>query len=336
MMTLSLRLRQNKGVREMEEKDTKKGFNYKLYAIIAFVVVAAILAVTTSYAFQQKYIAFDPEKTALNYADTIIQRGDGYNAYAYTISAKSEKYGDFIRIYYMYPLIYPDYEVGMDSKEFKKIQKEKKGYDNEKYQSEATLNDDGTLAGKLADTMYPYYVELIKTYGWDDYDSIYKNYFSRLVQERKAIFGDDFLNDEVMFTAFESNVSTYGNAVTGTEEVIGEDGKTIVQEKSVGLYQEEYGEDYKITSSVVSASPVEDLASYKSSLDPAVLETYGITADDISDAQKVTVQGALEDGTVITSLDVYVVKIGNTWYVDNTTTVTNTFYSTMLSGITAE
>lgn len=320
----------------MEEKDTKKGFNYKLYAIIAFVVVAAILAVTTSYAFQQKYIAFDPEKTALNYADTIIQRGDGYNAYAYTISAKSEKYGDFIRIYYMYPLIYPDYEVGMDSKEFKKIQKEKKGYDNEKYQSEATLNDDGTLAGKLADTMYPYYVELIKTYGWDDYDSIYKNYFSRLVQERKAIFGDDFLNDEVMFTAFESNVSTYGNAVTGTEEVIGEDGKTIVQEKSVGLYQEEYGEDYKITSSVVSASPVEDLASYKSSLDPAILETYGITADDISDAQKVTVQGALEDGTVITSLDVYVVKIGNTWYVDNTTTVTNTFYSTVLSGITAE
>lgn len=320
----------------MEEKDTKKGFNYKLYAIIAFVVVAAILAVTTSYAFQQKYIAFDPEKTALNYADTIIQRGDGYNAYAYTISAKSEKYGDFIRIYYMYPLIYPDYEVGMDSKEFKKIQKEKKGYDNEKYQSEATLNDDGTLAGKLADTMYPYYVELIKTYGWDDYDSIYKNYFSRFVQERKAIFGDDFLNDEVMFTAFESNVSTYGNAVTGTEEVIGEDGKTIVQEKSVGLYQEEYGEDYKITSSVVSASPVEDLASYKSSLDPAVLETYGITADDISDAQKVTVQGALEDGTVITSLDVYVVKIGNTWYVDNTTTVTNTFYSTVLSGITAE
>lgn len=320
----------------MEEKDTKKGFNYKLYAIIAFVVVAAILAVTTSYAFQQKYIAFDPEKTALNYADTIIQRGDGYNAYAYTISAKSEKYGDFIRIYYMYPLIYPDYEVGMDSKEFKKIQKEKKGYDNEKYQSEATLNDDGTLAGKLADTMYPYYVELIKTYGWDDYDSIYKNYFSRLVQERKAIFGDDFLNDEVMFTAFESNVSTYGNAVTGTEEVIGEDGKTIVQEKSVGLYQEEYGEDYKITSSVVSASPVEDLASYKSSLDPAILETYGITADDISDAQKITVQGALEDGTVITSLDVYVVKIGNTWYVDNTTTVTNTFYSTMLSGITAE
>lgn len=317
----------------MAEKETKKGFNYKLYAIIAFFVVAAILAATTAFAFEQKYIAFDPQKTALNYADTIFQRGDGYNAYAYTISAKSEKYGDFIRIYYMYPLIYPGYEVGMDSKEFKELKKN--GYDNEKYQSETTLNDDGTLAGKLAEAMYPYYVELIKTYGWDDYDSIYKNYFSRLVEERKAIFGDEFLNDEVMFTAFESNVSTYGNAVTGTERVLGEDEKTVIQEKSIGLYQEEYGEDYKITSSVVSAAPVEELASYKSSLDPAVLETYGITADDISDAQKVTVQAALEDGTVIASLDVYVVQIGRTWYVDNTTTVTNDFYSTMLSGIEA-
>lgn len=318
----------------MAEKETKKGFNYKLYAIIAFFVVAAILAATTAFAFQQKYIAFDPEKTALNYADTIIQRGDGYNAYAYTISAKSEKYGDFIRIYYMYPLIYPGYEPGMSDDEFKAIKEN--GYDNEKYQSETTLNDDGTLAGQLADTMYPYYVELVKTYGWDDYDSIYKNYFSRLVQERKAIFGDDFINDEVMFTAFESNVSTYGNAVTGTEMVLGEDEKTVIQEKTTGLYQEEYGEDYKITSSVVSAAPIDDLDSYKASLDPAVLETYGITADDISAAQEVTVQGTLEDGTVIASLDVYVVQIGNTWYVDNTTTVTNDFYATALSGITAE
>lgn len=318
----------------MAEKETKKGFNYKLYAIIAFFVVAAILAATTAFAFQQKYIAFDPEKTALNYADTIIQRGDGYNAYAYTISAKSEKYGDFIRIYYMYPLIYPGYEPGMSDDEFKAIKEN--GYDNEKYQSETTLNDDGTLAGQLADTMYPYYVELVKTYGWDDYDSIYKNYFSRLVQERKAIFGDDFINDEVMFTAFESNVSTYGNAVTGTEMVLGEDEKTVIQEKTTGLYQEEYGEDYKITSSVVSAAPIDDLDSYKAVLDPAVLETYGITADDISAAQEVTVQGALEDGTVIASLDVYVVQIGNTWYVDNTTTVTNDFYATALSGITAE
>ncbi len=65
--------------------------------------------------------------------------------------------------------------------------------------------------------MYPYYIELIKTYGWDDYDAIYTNYFNKLVEERKAIFNDDYMSDEVMFTAFESNVATFGNAVTGTK-----------------------------------------------------------------------------------------------------------------------
>lgn len=129
----------------------------------------------------------------------------------------------------MYPLIYPKYEVGMDSKVFEQMQKDKDGYNNDQYKSETTANDDGTLAGQVADRMYPYYVELIQTYGWDDYDSIYKNYFSRFIEVRQEVFGDEYLDDEVMFTAFESNVSAYGNAVTGTEEVLGEDEKTVIQ-----------------------------------------------------------------------------------------------------------
>lgn len=72
----------------------------------------------------------------------------------------------------MYPIIYPGYSQDMDSKEFKELKKN--GYDTDKYKSDATSNDDGTLSGKLADEMYPYYVELVKTYGWNDYDSIYK------------------------------------------------------------------------------------------------------------------------------------------------------------------
>lgn len=317
----------------MAKSENKKGFNYKLYAGIAVLIVAVILAAITGYAFKNRYIQFDPEKTALNYADTVFQRGDGYNAYNYTLSAKSEKYGDFIRIYYMYPLIYPEYEVGMSDDEFDAIKNN--GYNNEKYQSDATVNDDGTLAGQVADRMYPYYVELIKTYGWDDYDDIYKNYFARFVEVRKEVFGDEYLDDEVMFTAFESNVSAYGNAVTGTEEVLGEDEKTVIQEKSTGLFQQMYGENYQITTAVANAAPVEDIDAYKAAMPADVLETYEITADDISDAQVVTTQATLEDGTVIATLEVYVVKIGNTWYVDNTTTVTNPVYTELLSGIEA-
>ena len=72
---------------------------------------------------------------------------------------------------------------------------------------------------------------------------------------------------------------------------------------------------------------VEDVDTYKAALDSAKLETYGITADDISAVQQVEVQCALEDGTVITNQTVYVVKIGHTWYVDNLTTDTTGIYA---------
>ena len=176
-------------VRNMAKKE--KTFNYKLYALVAFLLVAAILACTTVFAVKQKYIAFDSEKLAVSYADTIIQKGDGYNAYTYTLSAKGDKYGDFIRENYMYPIIYPGYSKDMDSKEFKELKKS--GLDTDSHKSETTLNDDGTLSGVLAEHMYPYYIELIKTYGWDDYDAIYTNYFNKLVEERKAIFNDDYM-----------------------------------------------------------------------------------------------------------------------------------------------
>ena len=97
----------------------EKTFNYKLYALVAFLLVAALLACTTIFAVKQKYIAFDEKKLAVSYADTIAQKGDGYNAYTYTLSSKSDKYGDFIRKNYMYPIIYPGYSQDMDSKEFK-------------------------------------------------------------------------------------------------------------------------------------------------------------------------------------------------------------------------
>lgn len=42
----------------------EKTFNYKLYALVAFLLVAALLACTTIFAVKQKYIAFDEEKLA--------------------------------------------------------------------------------------------------------------------------------------------------------------------------------------------------------------------------------------------------------------------------------
>lgn len=310
----------------------EKTFNYKLYALVAFLLVAAILACTTVFAVKQKYIAFDSEKLAVSYADTIIQKGDGYNAYTYTLSAKGDKYGDFIRKNYMYPIIYPGYSKDMDSKEFKELKKS--GLDTDSHKSETTLNDDGTLSGVLAEHMYPYYIELIKTYGWDDYEAIYTNYFNKLVEERKAIFNDDYMSDEVMFTAFESNVATFGNAVTGTKLTLGADNKTVIQEESTGLYQTEFGKDYKITTKATGEKDIDDLDAYKAAMDSAKLETYNVSASDISAAKTVSVEATLEDGTVVAAIDVNLVKIGHTWYVDNNSTNTAPAYEYM-AGITA-
>lgn len=303
-------------------KENKK-FNYGLYAVATFVVVTAVLVIITAFTFKSKYIAFYADKVAVNFTDTVMQNGDGYNAYKYTLASKSSKYGDFIREQYIYPMIYPNYNPGDKVTDEMK----KNGLSADERKSDTTLNDDGTLAGRLADEMYPVYEELMKNGGWDDYDTVYKTYFSKLLEVRKEIFGDDYMSDEVMFTALEANVKTYGNSLTGTEEELAADEKTVIQEKTTGLYQTRYGEDYKITTTVKESEAVEDVASFTASLDAAKLESYGISAEDISAVQKVTVECALEDGTVIVSQTVYEVKIGNTWYVDNLTTDTSAIYA---------
>lgn len=300
-----------------------KKFNYGLYAVAVFVIVTIVIVLITLFTFKSKYIAFDEEKVAVNYTDTIIQKGDGYNAYKFTLVSKDEKYGDFIRHQYMYPIIYPGYEAGMDDDAFDELKKN--GYDTDEHKSDTTKNDDGSLAGQLADTMYPYYAELVETYGWDNYDAIFSNYFSKFVEVRAQIFGDDYLNDEVMFTAFESNVAAYGDNLTGTKAVTDEDSGITTGEDKVGFYQTKFGDDYKISETVSNVEQV-DADAYKDSLDADTLAVYGISSDDISDAVAVTVDVTLEDGTVISQSVVNEVKIGNSWYVDNTNVDTSALY----------
>ncbi|MDE6723946.1 MAG: hypothetical protein K2J55_07100 [Eubacterium sp.] len=304
-------------------KENKK-FNYGLYAVTVFIVIAAILVLITSFTFKSKYVAFDKEKVAVNFVDTVAQKGDGYNAYKFALTSKSEKYGDFVRKQFMYPVIYPGYTTDMSKDEFNELKK--LGLNTDEYKSDATKNDDGRLAGEVANKMYSYYEELMQNGGWDDYNKVYNNYFAKLAEVRKEVFGDSYMSDEVMFTALESNVATYGNSLTGTEETLAADGKTVIQKESTGVYQTVYGKDYKLTTTVKGSEDIQDLDAYKASLIPVFLDTYGVSADDITAASKVTVEVALEDGTVVASCDVYEVKIGSKWYVDNLSTNTEALY----------
>lgn len=299
----------------------EKTFNTKAYAITVFCVILAALIVITSLTFKAKYTGFYPEEVAKTYVDTIAQSGDGYNAYKNALPSVNFKYGDFIRKYYMYPVIYrdTDYTFDISDDDFKKLV----GYNDDSYIGEKTANDDGSLQGQVIDTMYPYYVELIAN-GWDDYDTIYTKYLQKLVEVRKEVFGDDYMTDEIMFTALEANVKTYGESLTGTEEVVDENSGVKLSEKSIGAYQTAFGEDYKITTTVKNSEDL-DLDAYKAGLDAETLALYGNTADDIVAAKKVTVE--VSSGTVTVSVDVTVVQIEDFWYVDNMATDTDVLYS---------
>lgn len=324
-----------------ETTKNKKGFNAVAYALFAGVLVAVILVIISIFAFTTRYTAFDPEKVAQAYTDTIVQTGDGYNAYKNTLVSKNAKFGDFIRNAYMKPYM----NNGDDVKQADFV---------------GTGSDaEAQAIDEVYSTMYDYYVELLTTYGLDDYDAVFSNYFAKLTEVRKQVYGDEYMDDEFMFGAFESNVSQYGRSLTGTEEQIAQDGKTVVQEKTTGKYQEMFAEDYKFTTTVKECTELSDdevqayVAEYaqriKSVAESGAAKADSLSVVDIDDKNKpktamvdafaaldnsesiegvakCNVEVTLDNGRVVATQEVYVVQIGNSWYVDNTNIDTSALY----------
>ncbi len=301
-----------------------KEFNTKLYAVIVFFLIAAILATITVTTYKSKYTAFSPEKIATAFTETIVNRGDGYNAYKNALISKNYKYGDYIREYYMYPVIYAEsnYKPGDSTDDLK-------GLNDESYMSDKTKNDTGALAGQVIDTMYPYYEQLLKELnGWDNYDVFFTKYFAKLVEVRKEIFGDKYMTDEIMFTALEANVATYGDKLTGTEDIVDENTGIKTSTKSTGVYEKAYGEDYKFTYEVENVRNINDLSYYYDNKDSSIapyLDKYKIGIKDITEAKTVTV-AVKANGETVATQEVNVVKINSSWYVDNTTVDTSELY----------
>ena len=203
----------------MAETKEKKGFKAGLYAVIAGVLVAAILIGLTVFAFTTRYNAFKPEKIATEYIDTIVQSGDGYNAYKYSLVSKNQKYGNFIINTYMAPYV-------NDGDDVKQADFVGKGNAEENKKS-----------NKLYSDMFQKYAELVDKYGLDDYNDVFTEYFAALKTERETVYGDKYMDTEFMFSVFESNVATYGDLLKGTEKKIADDNKTILTPETEGLYQ---------------------------------------------------------------------------------------------------
>lgn len=287
--------------------ENKKEFNTKLYAIIVFLAIAVFLAIVSVVTFQSKYLAFHTDTVAANYVDTIVQKGDGYNAYKYTLVPKNMKYGDFIRENYMKEYINEDAE-----------------------QSELTVSGDADSKTRYFDTMFVYYNELLQVYGYDDYDAIFSNYMKRAAEVRKEIYGDDYMTYDVLFEVFEMNVATYGDSLAGTLAIYDPaDENEVLVEAKPGIYDEVYGEDYRLTSTTVDEVLLteEEATTYTAAMNTDMLKTYKVSVDEISAVKKCTVNVTLDDGTVVVTQELYVVQIGRTWYIDNTTIDTSGLYN---------
>ncbi len=312
----------------------KKEFRAGLYGIVAGILVAAILVGTTMFAFTSRYNAFSAEKIAVSYVDTIVQNGDGYNALKVSLVSKNQKFGNFVIDGYMAPYI-------------------NDGEDVEKNEIIGTGSEEEVkMLDSVYNTMYDYFILLTHEVGLENYNEFYSSYFEKLKLVRSEIIGDEYMDTEFMFSVFESNVATYGEGLTGTEEKLAADGKTVIQPKSIGKYQEMLGEDYILTTEVASVqvlsadeveaykqeykqriAPIIDAGKVKSAAfdeekAKAMNDAFSKldSSDDFSEVKACAVNVKTADGRIVASAVINVVKIGNSWYVDNSNSDTSALY----------
>lgn len=286
----------------MAEKKAKKEFNTKVYGVFAIVFVAAVLIALTVTTFVTRYNGFHAEKVAQNYVDTIVETGDGYNAYKNTLLSKDQKFGDFIRVNYLYPAIYENYTPGMKTKGLK-------GLNDKALQGEQTRNDDGTLLGQLIDRMYPVYAQLIEANGsWDNYDKILTAYVAALRTARAEVFGDSYFDDSVFFSCLEANVAKYGETLTGTEDAFDKNTGVQTSFASEGAYQKKFGKDYQFTVKVLSAQDSDAKAG-------------------AATGKTVMLQVLCGDTVVVDQIAIPLARYGHTWYVDQDAVDTAALYS---------
>jgi hypothetical protein len=338
------------------------------------------LAGLTVFAFVTRYTGYSPEKVAQNYVDTIVQTGDGYNAYKNTLVSQNKKvkYGDFIRRVYMRAYINEKDENGKDIPQAAFVGT---GSKEEQEAIDAVYGE-----------MYDYYVKLLSIYGWDNYGDMFDSYFSKLREVRQKVYGDEFMNYDYMFGALEANVATYGESLTGVERQIASDNKTILRDESEGAYQKMFGTEqeveaenivdgkkqsvkekklvYKLTCEVksceeLSADEVKAYAAeYKERISDVAdmaesrAEAFGLEdtekekktlfgkktvkdtpktdmietarkldcAEAITNVAKAVVEVKDQSGKVVATQELFLAKIGNCWYVDNTNIDTTGLY----------
>lgn len=298
--------------KEMKQENKKFNLTYAVVSVIAFIVVAAGLI---TYYYISHFIMFSPEKVAGQYVMNTVE-GDGYDALKYSTMSVNQKMGDYLREHYINQYV----------------------KENDGTAPKLTAEQEGEKLTAILEKMYPEFVLLNDTVGFENYDELFSTYFEEYVKAHKEIYGNDFISDEDMFTCIEGNLATYIEVQKLQNETLYGNGKEYADKYlTIGAKTDEddpYIAGYHIETLINEITIEKDSSKIKAYVDSLsdsqkkAYESFGINTDDISAYATVTVRNAVTgegekavideqnadfsaNPTVLT-----LIKIGSQWYVD--------------------
>lgn len=299
-----------------EEKVSKKfEATYFVFAIIAVIIMFSVIV--TLY-FNKNYVMFSPDKVAKQYMLNVAGE-DGYDAMKYTTLIKNSKFGDFISKNYM------------------------EQYKKEDENSEAPVlsaEEQGEKLTEILDGMMPVFTDLVETYGFENYDELFTQYFAKYYELHHSVYGHDFMTTDDMFAAFEGNLASYTSGFAYDRECVYGNGQEYA-EKYLGSGKADLNDDdiysagYKINIDIASSTTFSD-AEVKEYIDEiksnpiksASYERFGFSPDEIAAVQKVCVVKDITGNGDAQAIErkneeyaehptqLMIVKIGSQWYVD--------------------
>lgn len=302
--------------KEIKQESKKFNVTYAIVSVVSFIVVAAGLI---TYYYVSHFIMFSPEKVARQYVMNTVE-GDGYDALKYSTMSINQKMGDYLREHYI------NQYVKEDDGSAPKL----------------TAEEEGEKLTAILDKMYPEFVLLNDTVGFENYDEFFSTYFAEYQKAHKEIYGHDFITDEDMFTCIEGNLSTYLEVKKLENETLygkGEEyakkylteNKTVTEEE---LEENPYIAGYYIDTEAGEAVIEKDEAKVKEYIasltdsQKKAYESFGINTDDISAYAVVKVTNTLTGEGDKAAIDgknaefsaadtqLTLIKIGSQWYVD--------------------
>ncbi|MBO4339312.1 MAG: hypothetical protein J5877_05280 [Clostridia bacterium] len=299
--------------KEIKQESKKFNITYAVVSVIAFIVVAAGLI---TYYYISHFIMFSPEKVARQYVMNTVE-GDGYDALKYSTMSVSKKMGDYLREHYINQYV----------------------KENDGSAPALTAEEEGEKLTEILEKMYPEFVLLNDTVGFENYDEFFSTYFAEYQKAHKEIYGHDFISDEDMFTCIEGNLSTYLNIIKFQNESLYGNGDQYAR-KYLGTKNTENDEDdpyiagYYIDTEATEINIEKDSAKVKSYIDSLsdsqkkAYESFGINTDDITAYAVVKVTNTISGEGDKAAIDkqnkefsaspaeLTLIKIGSQWYVD--------------------